>query len=76
MEDYQGPEIEASGQELADILSGYGEEHGFDAQTCEEIAAMPFDEAFEAAYSYLSQAGLDPDEILATFMEEPVDDEL
>jgi hypothetical protein len=31
---------------------------------------MPFPEAFETAYGYLAQAGLDPDEVLAQFMQE------
>lgn len=35
----------------------------------DEIALMPFDEAFETAYGYLVQAGLDADEILAPFTE-------
>jgi hypothetical protein len=32
---------------------------------------MSFDEAFESAYGYITQAGLDADEILADFTEEP-----
>lgn len=75
MEEQAPPEIEKPGQELADILSSYGEEHGFDAQTCEEVADMEFEEAFETSYGYLSQAGLDPDEVLASFMEEPANEE-
>lgn len=59
------------GREIADILTAYGEEHGFDPETCEEIASLPFPEAFETAYGYLTQAGLDPDEVLASFMQEP-----
>lgn len=69
MEEQPNPEIEKSGQEIADIVSPLGEEHGFDPETCEEIAAQPFDEAFETAYGYLAQAGLDPDVVLAQFME-------
>jgi hypothetical protein len=34
---------------------------------------MSFAEAFEVAYGYLAQAGLDPDIILARFMQEPED---
>lgn len=71
MEEQLNPEIEMPGKEISDILEQYGEEHGFDAETCEEIAAMEFPDAFETAFSYLTHAGLDPDEILATFMEEP-----
>ena len=56
---------------IANRLASLGEEHGFDLQTCEEIMAMPFEEAFETAYSNLVSAGLDADEILAEFMEEP-----
>jgi hypothetical protein len=59
-----------SGFEIARVLSGFGSELGFDAQTCDEIAEMPFPEAFETAYGYLAQAGLDPDEVLAQFMQE------
>ena len=66
-----GVESEDLGGEIADVLRTYGEEHGFDAETCEEIAAMPFPEAFETAYGYLAQAGLDPDEVLSRFMQEP-----
>lgn len=67
-----GPESEdQDGKEIADLLRGYGEEQGFDQQTCDEIAEMPFFDAFETAYSYLTQAGLDPDEVLAEFTEEP-----
>jgi len=32
---------------------------------------VPFEEAFETAFGYLTQAGLDADEVLAPFMEEP-----
>jgi hypothetical protein len=55
---------------IAEILRGLGEEYGFDYETCDEIVAMPFEVAFETAYSYLTQAGLDADEILADFVEE------
>ncbi|MEX2006804.1 MAG: hypothetical protein WD877_01335 [Candidatus Saccharimonadales bacterium] len=75
MEGSPNPEEQNPGQEIADVLSRLGEEYGFDSETCEEIAAMPFSDAFETAYSYLSQAGLDPDEILDEFMEEPTDQE-
>ncbi len=56
--------------EIARILSRYGEEYGFDQTTLEEISAEPYDTAFEMAYGYLTQAGLDADEILAAFMAE------
>jgi hypothetical protein len=55
---------------IAEVLRGLGEEYGFDYETCDEIVAMPFEVAFETAYSYLTQAGLDADEILAEFVEE------
>jgi hypothetical protein len=58
-------------QEIADTLAGtYGEEAGFDEETLEEIATQPFEEAFETAYSYLTQAGLDADIVLAPWMEQ------
>ena len=50
-------------------LATLGEGHGFDDQTCYEILDMPFPEAFETAYSYLTRAGLDADTILADFTE-------
>jgi hypothetical protein len=55
--------------EIAGLLSDIGIEHGFDPETCAEIAALPFDEAFETAYGYLLQAGLDADEVLERFMQ-------
>lgn len=51
------------------LLNSFGPEYGFDYETCNEIAAMPFEEAFQMAYSYLMQAGCDPDEVLAEFIE-------
>ncbi len=60
-------------QEIGDTLRALGEEHGFDKETCDEIAELPFDEAFETAYGYLVQAGFDTDEILADFIE-PADE--
>jgi hypothetical protein len=38
----QEPGAEELGQEIADILRSYGEEHGFDEETCQEVADMPF----------------------------------
>ena len=58
-------------QEIAGILGVFGEEFGFDAETVEEIAELEFEEAFETAYSYLTQAGIDADEVLTLFLEEP-----
>lgn len=58
-----------SSSEIADALAPF-EDDGLDIETRVEIALMPFDEAFEAAYGCLMQAGLDADEILASFMEE------
>lgn len=60
-------------QEIARVLSELGEKYGFDPQTCAEIAGLPFGEAFQDAYGYLVQAGLDADEILAQFTESPTD---
>jgi len=53
-------------QEIADKLRDI-----FDPETCDEIAEMEFEDALEAAYGYLIQAGLDADEILSEFMDEP-----
>jgi len=57
-------------QEIANKLRDIGEEFGFDEETCDEIAEMEFEDALEAAYGYLMQAGLDADEILSEFMYE------
>lgn len=57
-----------SGKEIAESLAQY-DDYGLDLETRTEIAAMPFDEAFETAYGYLVQAGLDADEILIQFMQ-------
>lgn len=54
--------------EIANLLSVIGDEFGFDAETCAEIAAEPYVQAFETAYSYLMQAGLDADVVLAPFV--------
>ena len=56
--------------EIVRILSLYGEEFGFNQATLDEIAAEPYDAAFEMAYSYITRAGLDADEVLAAFMAE------
>lgn len=53
--------------EIAHILGALGEEFGFDDQTVAEIAAEPYDSAYEIAYGYLLQAGLDADELLNAF---------
>lgn len=66
------PEVENS-KEIADLVREFGDEFGFDEGTCDELAELPFDEGFEVAYGYLTQAGLDPDEVLAPFTEEPQD---
>lgn len=58
-----------AGSEIADALAPF-EDDGFDPETRAEIAVLPFDEAFETAYGYLMQAGLDADEILAPFTDE------
>jgi hypothetical protein len=63
-------EIELSSAALADVLRQFGDEHGFDPETCDEIEAMPFEEAFEIAYGYLAQAGVDSDEALGIFLED------
>lgn len=67
----QSPEELTPSQEIAGILRGFGEDYGFDPETVEEIAEQSFEEAFETAYGYLTQAGLDADEVLGSFMEQP-----
>ncbi|OGL29984.1 hypothetical protein A3D14_02685 [Candidatus Saccharibacteria bacterium RIFCSPHIGHO2_02_FULL_47_12] len=58
-------------QDIADVLSHtQSEEFKLDAETIAEIAAMDFEEAFETAYSYLAQAGLDADGVLAHWIEQ------
>jgi hypothetical protein len=58
-------------QEIAEMLGReFGDEFGFDQQTLEEIAAEPFEAAFEIAYGYLMQAGQDADAVLAPWMEQ------
>ncbi len=53
--------------EIAVLLRILGEEHGFDTETCDDIGGMTLADAFETAYSYLTQAGLDANEILAHY---------
>jgi hypothetical protein len=66
-----GHEEKTPSQKIAGILRELGEELGFDSETCDEVAAMSFEKAFETAYGYVTQAGLDADEILADFTEVP-----
>lgn len=54
--------------EIARLLAVLGEEYGFDDETINEIAAEPYSQAFEMAYGYLMQAGIDADEVLSAFM--------
>lgn len=56
-------------EKLVETVRLIGEEFGFDDETCDEIAELSFDEAIETTYGYLVQAGFDPDEVLADFME-------
>ena len=60
-------------QEIADMLRrDFGEISGFDELTLADIAAEPFGDALDTAYSYLTQAGLpdyEIDEVLAPWME-------
>lgn len=65
----QAEKLRLPSSEIADVLKGFSEAHGLDIETCAEIASQPFEEAFQTAYSYLTQAGLDADEILARFTE-------
>lgn len=69
-----GPEFEPKtpSQEIADMLgANYGEDFGFDEKTLSELAGLSFNEAFEVAYGYLTQAGIDADDALASWMENP-----
>lgn len=56
-------------EKLVETVRLIGEEFGFDDETCDEIAELSFEEAIETAYGYLAQAGFDPDEVLADFIE-------
>lgn len=58
--------------EIISVLDDLGENHGFDAETLDEIKALSFEEGYEVAYGYLTQAGLDADEILTRFTEPEV----
>jgi hypothetical protein len=60
-------EPQTPSQELADRLRGQGPD--FDEQTVVDIASMPFAEAFEVAFSYVTQAGMDAEKLLAAWLE-------
>jgi len=62
-------EILLKSRKIAETLRALDKDFGFDSETCGEIAEMPFEDAFETAYSYLVQADLDPEEVLADFIE-------
>lgn len=65
-------EPRATSQEIAGMLGlNYGEGAGFDEETLHEIAEQPTEDAFETAFSYLTQAGFDADEALAPWLEPP-----
>lgn len=53
---------------IAQLLAFIGAEYGFDEDTLSEIASKPYEEAFELAYGYLTQAGLDAEEVLSPFI--------
>jgi len=57
-------------QEISNLLLEFGEEFGFDEETCKEVSEMEFEDAFEVTYGYLVQAGLDADEILSDFLKD------
>jgi hypothetical protein len=59
--------LPTTGRECAKILTTFGEDYGFDAQTYQEIADLPFAEALSDAYGMLMQAGLDANELLAKY---------
>lgn len=56
-------------KKLVEILQSLDQEYGFDTETIDELSQLSFEEAFSEAYSYITQAGLDPEEILAELME-------
>lgn len=56
--------------EIARILAELGDEFGFDYETIVQIADEPYEQAFETAYRYLVQTGLDADEVLRAFVEQ------
>ncbi len=64
------PEDFEISQDIAEICASLGEEFGFDSETLIEISSLPFEQAFEAAYSYLTQAGLNADEVLSSWLED------
>lgn len=47
------------------------EEYGFDQETITEILALDFKDALETAYSYITSAGEDADQILAELFNKP-----
>lgn len=53
--------------EVIVVLKELGDEFGFDDETLQEISETSFEEAIELAYGYLTQAGLDADEVLGCF---------
>lgn len=67
----EGNEILFQSKKIAETLKALGEDYGFDNETCDEIAEIPFEDAVEAAYGYIVQAGLDPEAVLADFIEAP-----
>lgn len=62
------PEDKPSSEKIANTLLALGEDYGFDKETCQEVAELSTEEAFEAAYGMILQAGLDPDEILQDYI--------
>lgn len=57
-------------EEVVGVLRSLGDEFGFDQVTLDEILETPFGQAFEMAYGYLVQAGLEAEEVLEVFLEE------
>lgn len=54
---------------LVEILADLGAANGFDDDTLRELSGLPFEEAFADAYRFLCQTGLDPDKVLAEFIQ-------
>lgn len=57
----------AKSEALSDVLKTFGDDYGFDEETCEKVAAMAYPQALEVAEGLLAHANLNPDELLAPF---------
>jgi len=57
-------------KEIADILRTYGDDYGFDEETCQEVAELPYGDAVELSYNLLTQIGFDAHTILFKYFDE------